>query len=529
MKSTLQRMPHVMVIFVAMIFTVRYFATAIPRLAYPYDLDFLEDSVLMEALQVANNQPVYVPPNADFNPHVYMPLFFWIGGLLFKLGGPNLLSLRLISLTATLVTTFLIYSIAKRESGFHWIAISCAGLYLGGYSISGFWYELARVDSLFVTLILCGMTFAIYAGGSNGLLVLSAVFLAFATFTKQTGFVIGTGITFYLLFTSGRRACWFGIPFAGLTIIPFLTLNMLTKGWFFYHILHIGSADPIQFSRLIDYFKNKILGVMAVLSLMVVLTMFLGIRRIGLSMMREQPWLAGIGMAIAISGMGRIRVGGNLNNLMPVYAFLCLSPALLIRESTFGGQNIKPISPHSRNWALAILILIQFALGRYSPSKYIPTVRMRQSADHFIQRIASIHGPVLVMMHPYYALLAGKDPSTQIATLWYVRDRGALPLPDDFVNRVKNHFYSAIISDESFFETQPDVQDLINAYYYSAETLDTNQAASTDTGVVVRPKVIYLPCQHQDMQFPDQAIDIRLHDLCTSHSCCSMTFQGGVN
>ncbi len=118
---------------------------------------------------------------------------------------------------------------------------------------------------------------------------------------------------------------------------------------------------------------------------------------------------------------------------------------------------------------------------------------MRESGDQFIHRIASFPGRVFVMMHPYYTILAGKEPSTQIATLWYVRHRGELPLPDDFVNRIESHYYSAIISDESFFETQPDLHELITTYYIQTETLNFSKAPPTLTGVVVRPKVIYRP------------------------------------
>ena len=97
------------------------------------------------------------------------------------------------------------------------------------------------------------------------------------------------------------------------------------------------------------------------------------------------------------------------------------------------------------------------------------------------------------MMHPYYALLAGKAPATQMATMWYVRDRGELPLPDDFVSRLSDHYYAAIISDESVFETDPAVHDLLLTNYAPAETLDASQAPATNTGVVVRPELVYRP------------------------------------
>jgi hypothetical protein len=79
--------------------------------------------------------------------------------------------------------------------------------------------------------------------------------------------------------------------------------------------------------------------------------------------------------------------------------------------------------------------------------------------------------------------------------LWHARLRGEEPLPGDFVSRIRNHYYSAIISDESTFETQPDVLKLIATYYVPAETLNLAEAPPTLNGVVVRPKLIYRPRQ----------------------------------
>ena len=67
--------------------------------------------------------------------------------------------------------------------------------------------------------------------------------------------------------------------------------------------------------------------------------------------------------------------------------------------------------------------------------------------------------------------------------------------PNDFVRRIQSHYYSVIISDESFFDTQPDLQQLITTYYIPTKTLGSRLAPPTITGVVVRPKLIYLPKQ----------------------------------
>jgi len=497
MKAISLRFPQSGVVLVAVVFIAVFFVTALPRLLYPYDLDFIEDSMLMQSLRIAQGQPVYLPPNADFNPHVYMPLFFWLGAVLFKIGGPSLVLLRMISFGSTLATTILIYWIALRESRLKWIALACAGLFLAGYRISGFWYEVARVDPLFVALIVGGLAFANYANDSNRRLILSGIVLALGAFTKQSGFILAMGFTLYLFLKIGRRAWFFVIPFSGLTIITMLILNWSTDGWFFYHVIRIGSADPVETSRLVNFVVKEIFGVMVGISLIALIAGIIGTRDARWKGLRGQPWLIGIGLAILISGLGRMRVGGNLNNLMPAYALLCLAPAILVQISAPQSPSIEHTNKRSRlryrNWLISALILIQFALCRYSPARYIPSRAMRESGDQFIQRIASFPGRVFVMMHPYYTILAGKEPSTQIATLWYVRHRGELPLPDDFVNRIESHYYSAIISDESFFETQPDLHELITTYYIQTKTLNLSNAPPTLTGVVVQPKVIYLP------------------------------------
>ncbi len=496
MKKLAARLPQWLPLLAAGVFALMFVVTIAPRLTYRYDLDFDEDSILMQSLRVAQGQPVYIAPNAVFNPHVYMPLFFWLGALAVKVAGPSLPPLRAISLAGTLLTTAVIYWVARRESGQRWLALVCAGLFLGGYRINGFWYDVIRVDALFVALLLSGLAVGIYAGRSRGLLALAGALLALSFLTKQTGLMVGAGLGVYLLLALGRRAWWFIVPLLSLSLIPIFALNAATQGWFFYHVFTIGSADPIELGRGVNYVLFDVFGVMLVLSLLALLTALFELRREGWNVWRAQPWLWCLLMAVAISGLGRVRVGGNLNNRMPAYALLCLAPALLVKALRGQPQPwATPASAVARwaPWLLAGALLLQFGLGMYNPLRYMPTRAMRQAGDDLVARIAAEPGPVLVMMHPYYALLAGKEPSTQIATLWYVRDRGVLPVPADFEARIETHYYSAIITDQSDFEVEPAVHGLLTSYYVQAFAFEPGQAPATMVGVVVRPELIYRP------------------------------------
>ena len=469
-----------------------YFLTAIPRVFYPYDLDIVEDGLLMEALRVADDQPIFVPPNADFIPDTYMPLYFWLGGVLFKVTGPSFVPLRLLSLAAIVLTSGLIFWIARRESGLGWVAIVCAGLFLGGYRISGFWYELARVDALLVMLTLAGLTLGVYGAGSERGLVLAAISLALAFLTKQIGLIFGLGLAIYLLVTIGRRAWLFVMTFGLLTVGPWIGLNILSDGWFsYYTVVLAAAANRTEIGRLVDFVRFELLGLMAGLTMMAMGAGLLSIRRAGSLRwaLRDQPWLIWMALAIAASALGRASVGGNLNTLMPAYTMLCLAPAVLVRE----WKARLDLLPRWRTGLITLVILAQFALGVYNPLRYIPSPTMRQSGDRLIKKIRAIDGEVLVMMHPYYAWLAGKAPSAHIGRIWYIHKLGILPLPPDFVARVQSHYYAAIISDNGLFETEADLQQLLGAYYRPAEILQPDEAPATITGIVIRPEVLYAP------------------------------------
>jgi len=469
---------------VACLFAAMYFVTALPRILYPYDLDFIEDSMLMQALRFAQGQSVYFQPSIEFVPHVYMPLYTWLGGLIFRVTGPGFWPLRLLSFTATLVTTMLVYLIAYREGKTRWLAFVCAALYLGGYRLSGFWYELIRVDSLYVALAMGGATLGIYVKRPVGWIA-SALVLALAFFTKQTGLAFAAGVAAYLFLTVRLRATLFVAAFAAFTLIPLFTFDALTEGWFFYHIFRLASGDPVEVGRIFRYLGAELIGGMGGLMVMGTAAAILVSRRARWGTIREGSWLMMLLIAVVVSGVGRSSVGGNLNNLMLVYAFLCLAPALFWREWSASRSQSSTL--------VAILIVAQFVLGIYNPLRYIPTTEMRQSGDRLIQKIAAVDGEVWVMMHPYYAVLAGKDTSAQIATLWYIHHWQGLPFPEDMVERIRAQHYAAIISDETLFETDPDLQSLITSYYSPVEQLPSSFSPLAPVGMPVRPVIVYRP------------------------------------
>jgi len=490
----LARLYQIILLTATGLFAVMYLVAALPRVFYPYDLDFIEDSILMEAQRFALGLPVYVAPSMTFIPHVYMPFYLWVGGWLIKIAGMGYAPLRLLSLAATLLTAGLLGYIAGRESKQPWLGWASAALYLAGYRISGFWYELARVDSLFVALSLLGLVIGIYrpARLKGTAPVVSAIVLALAFFTKQTALAFGACMAVYLLITAARQAWIFMAVLVGLVVGGFALINWSTGGWFYFHVVTVAGADQVELGRVVHYATLEVFGLMAGLSVLAVIAGVLSLRRNGLSLLQREPWLLAMGTAVVLSGTARASVGGNVNNLMPVYALLCLAPALLWK--TVGAEKIFGAETQTRwQWLVGGAILIQLALGVYYPPRYIPSEAMRSAGDRLVEKIRAYNGPVLVMLHPYYVWLAGKQPSAQLPTLWSLHFWLHEPLLPDFVERIQSHYYTAIISDESPTELDPDIQALLTSYYTVAEKIDKAESPFSPVGMPVRPQVVYLP------------------------------------
>ena len=484
--------------------------TAIARVAYPYDIDFVEDGMLMQAWRVAGGLPIYVAPSAGFAPHVYMPLYTWLGGLLLAISGPSLAPLRLVSLLATLATASLVALIGWRESRSALIALVGGALYLAGYRIVGGWYDLARVDALFIALTVAGLYAVIYWRRSAAGQLAAALLLALAYLTKQNGLYFGVIAAGYLLVVEGRRGLLFMGAFAALVAASTVALNVASQGWFSTYVFGIAFASPTEWQRALYSLGSEVFGDMAILALLFVALALISLAHHRRRVLHEQPWLLFIAAAIAASVAGRASVGGARNQLMQAYALLCLTPALMWRElarSAPTGVQAKTGQSETSRWAkpaLELALVAQFALTLVSPvgrliepaplQHFVPTAAMRHAGDQFVADLAATPGDVLVMMHPYYALKAGKQPAAQIQALWHARWRGRDPLPADLVARIENREYAEIISDESpYFETEPALAALIDANYVPLRHLTQQDAPATLNGLVVRPQTIYVP------------------------------------
>lgn len=528
---------------VSLVVALSYLRLGLARVFYPYALDLVEEGMVMQAWRVAQNLPVFVPPNADFVPQVYMPLFTWLGGQLMRLTGFGFWPLRLISFVSVVGTAVLIFTIGWRESGNRTAAIVGSALFLGGYRLVGGWYDLARVDALFTFLSLAGLVALVYGRrrgtrsyaeetqrGTEFKIILGAVVLGLAFLTKQNGLLLAAVASVYFFAAESaegaekkkmfalsafiRVLIFFVVPFAVVALVPVLILQQVSGGWFSYYVVTIAYASPLDLGRLRNIFlwelgagMGVLVGLTAVLIGQQMKKLEIGDWRLLVlilqSLISRNPWLIFVGTAVFISVAGRSTVGGNLNNMLIGYAFLCLIPALSFprkRESTFAARmdtRLRGYDKRSWLWFAAILVqfgLVTFPLNDGLPQQFLPTAEMRAAGDALVERVESEPGEVWLLMHPSVAVRTGKRPYAHLQSLWHARQRGADPLPDDLIRLIEQQQFAQIISDESdFFETEPAFMALLLAHYEVVETLPPEQAPPTVSGPIVRPLTVYVP------------------------------------
>lgn len=495
-----RRLWRSLAILAALVVVAGYLVVALLRVAYPYDLEFIEDGMLMQALRMAQGLPTYLPPNATFVPHAYPPLYPWLGSWLLRLTGPALWPLRALSLAATSASALLVYAISRRESSAT-VAAAATALFLAGNRLVGGWYELARVDALFVTLVLAGLALAVYQQRTMAGLVGSAALLVAAFYTKQQGLFFLAIAGLYLIWARRRQAWPYFATVALIGLPVFFYLQATTGGGFAFYTFGIqGDSSELQWSRAVLTLGLDFGGGMGVLGLAFAAACILAARRLGRRFFLVQPWFLFTAVAVAVAVLGRTSVGGNLNHLMPAYALLCLAPALVWTEiALWPEQRRRPAA-----WLLGTALVVQLGLTFFNPARFLtgttlplrlaPTAAMQQAGDRLVARLAAVNGEVLLPQHPFYALLAGKTPSVQISALWHARHRGRDPLPADLASRLQRHQYALIVSDDSdYFETDPAWMALLTTYYRPAGTLAATEAPPTFSGVVVRPRTLYVP------------------------------------
>jgi hypothetical protein len=436
-------------------FVASYLSCAALRLTYPWEIEWMEGGMIVHAARVLRGLPIYAPPSLDFIAYFYTPLYAYVlaflsylsGGLSFALG-------RGVSLAASLATMGMLFYAARRERG--WLAgVLAVGMYAALFRITGAFYDVARVDSLALALLLASALVAHYDASMRGA-VLAALLTALAVFTKQTSAVVSAFIALALLLRKPSHGLVFAGVAGALGLCAAYALERSTQGWFSFYIWRghqghtfyrrglllsywrdllflcpfvllvptLGAAfgrrtrwfalaatlfwmvafgDRVMLDkRLSAYYLELWYAASQRAVLVPTLLLFLLLAAAAWSLRREplrapEPhflWLC-VGGATA-SAFNYSTQWAHANCFMPVGVFASLYSAILCAEL---------LSQQRAALLTACAVLVQYGALIYDPRAQAPSAADRAAVRDVLAKLASYPGPVLMAAHPLYSYL----------------------------------------------------------------------------------------------------------------------------
>ena len=310
------RMLRAAIALVAVFFILLFCYTALRRLHYPFSYDQVEGSTVTSVWRIAHGSQIYVEPTPDFVPFLYAPLYFYIAAALGKMMEPGYAALRLLSTLATLGCLGVIFAFVYRETRRPLGALAAAGLYAACYHPLQAWFDVGRVDSLFVFLMLAAIYCTRYAP-----MPLAVLLWLLAIQTKQGALPIA----FFVLCVEWRRRgrMVFGLLALGIsTALTVHVINRATSGWYGYYLFGLGSGLQWAWRQAVFYVPVDLL-----LPLGFAFTIIAAASVFTPPAFRGERFQAYALLTLGIVGSVwylRSHAGSAVNTLMPAYAWIAV-------------------------------------------------------------------------------------------------------------------------------------------------------------------------------------------------------------
>jgi hypothetical protein len=326
--------------------------------------------------------------------------------------GASFTALRLVSLLATLATLALLMRLAsldaERSAG-PLPGLVAAGFYAACFPLTGAWFDVARVDSLWLALILgAGAVLRVApqvrSSPRHGALAGALLFLALCT--KQTALPLA--ILLALPAFQRGRSC--GKAFLAALWIPaalaFMGSHFVTAGWSTRHLFLMPAAHPFSAERALSFWTVDLIPQLPVALGLTCAYLFRPAPIKGTRRCLLAPMLS-IGL-ISVAWLSRAHVGGWDNVLMPLCAALSLGLAWGVERwmAGWGRGGANGAGPWARA-LLALLICGQFLFLWRDPRPQIPGAEARAAGEDFVAELKETGGEVWVPYHAYLAVLAG--------------------------------------------------------------------------------------------------------------------------
>jgi len=386
-----------------------YLVTALMRLGYPFPLEYLESNSLVEVQRILAGRPLYAAPAVGYVPDGYSPLYFATSAAAASVLGLSYLPLRLVSLVSSLACFAVLGRLVQRETASAAAGMASAGLLAGTYFVTGTWFDVARVDSLFIALSVAALYAARWMRRTRGA-VAAGLLLAAAFLTKQNGLAEGVAVLTALAAGPRRRlAGTAALAYGAVLGISTLALGLASRGWYVYYVFVLMTEHTLNHAAFGQFWTMRLLPVLGLAGC----ALIPGARRIPLVL------AAGCSALIVESYATLVHSGGEANDLLPAYLAVALLAGLALSDQPGGlvsagvdrlaGTRIAGWrAGQVRPWAAA-LVAAQLAVlvNGFHPGRALPTSADRAAGWRLIAGMRAFGGAIAVPSDPGLDLLAG--------------------------------------------------------------------------------------------------------------------------
>jgi hypothetical protein len=490
-------------------FILLFLYTAFRRLHYPFSYDQIEGGIVTSVWRIVHGYPLYPPPTLDFVPYLYAPLYFYLAAALSKVIGVGYASLRLISILGTLGSLGVIYALIHGETRSRLAALAGAGLFAACYHPLEGWFDVGRVDSLFVFLFLL----AIYCTRRAPVLLAVLVWLI-AFQAKQTILPVAV-LVLCADWQRPRRMALGLVTLLGGIGASILVMNHLTGGWYSYYLFGTAKGLPWVLRTAVLYIPVDLLQPLG-LALLILLASILCVPPV----LRSRSTQFYIFVSFAIYGsiwFLRSHAGSAVNTLMPAYAWTpVLFGVALHRLTSWLSSQPSPQAQLCRVLLLGAAV-VQIFGHIYHPGRYVPSAVTREARQKFEQQLSALPGDIYVLSHSYDAILAGKKPHAVDDAFGIIQQSPPSPMRTaylaDFQRAIDQRVFSGFVLNDTADTFKPGDSWMPADFLqqYPVRLLALNWSYTAGQANQPEERWIYLPCSVLDRDTsafitPDSAV-----------------------
>ncbi len=422
---------------------VLYLYIVAQRVAFPFDIEWAEGAAFNQVNQILSGNALYDKPTNHFAPLVYTPFYYYVSAAVAFITKKVLFSMRLVSVISSFGSVAVFYWLVRRETGNSFAGWISGTLFLACFELSNGFYDLARVDSLyiFITLLILAV---ILASKKKVGLVSAGILLAIAFFTKQSALIIFFPLVIYFVLYDLKRT-WPLIVTAVIGVgVPLVILNFNSNGWFGYYIFQLPKNHGYSFLDAINFWVGDTLRPLGITAgFLILYFMPKGIfkkrveedgkhvapaeERIGLLSARNDLnkstadiiFLLFVFGAFIAAWITRSSNGGGSNNSMSAYSAMAIMFGLGYDQALQRFRELKLTSVLPCVY-ISLLATLQLISLTYNPFNYIPTIADQEANSMLLDLIREAPGEVLIPYRSHLPSLADKKTHIHVVNLFEI-------------------------------------------------------------------------------------------------------------